>query len=111
VLVAGQVTINRVKRDRHAVQSVGVICVVPAAKRRITRIRSTNTPFIRPIVSSSSASARRSPSRCLRASQAETAGDGRDADAAIDLEAAREHGVTVCGTASRREPPADLTWA
>ena len=32
-------------------------------------------------------------------------------NAAIDLEAAREHGVTVCGTASRREPPAELTWA
>jgi phosphoglycerate dehydrogenase-like enzyme len=32
-------------------------------------------------------------------------------NAAIDLEAAREYGVTVCGTASRREPPAELTWA
>jgi phosphoglycerate dehydrogenase-like enzyme len=32
-------------------------------------------------------------------------------NAAIDLDAAREHGVTVCGTASRREPPAELTWA
>jgi len=32
-------------------------------------------------------------------------------NAAIDLEAARENGVTVCGTASRREPPAELTWA
>jgi phosphoglycerate dehydrogenase-like enzyme len=32
-------------------------------------------------------------------------------NAAIDLEAARECAVTVCGTASRREPPAELTWA
>ena len=32
-------------------------------------------------------------------------------NAAIDLQAAREHGVTVCGTASRSEPPAELTWA
>ena len=32
-------------------------------------------------------------------------------NAAIDLEAARERGVTVCGTASRAEPPAELTWA
>lgn len=32
-------------------------------------------------------------------------------NAAIDMVAAREHGVTVCGTASRREPPAELTWA
>jgi phosphoglycerate dehydrogenase-like enzyme len=32
-------------------------------------------------------------------------------NAAIDLEAAREYGVTVCGTASQREPPAELTWA
>jgi phosphoglycerate dehydrogenase-like enzyme len=32
-------------------------------------------------------------------------------NAAIDLDAAREHGVTVCGSASRREPPAELTWA
>jgi len=32
-------------------------------------------------------------------------------NAAIDLEAARECGVTVCGTASGREPPAELTWA
>ena len=32
-------------------------------------------------------------------------------NAAIDLDAARECGVTVCGTASRREPPAELTWA
>jgi len=32
-------------------------------------------------------------------------------NAAIDLDAARERGVTVCGTASRSEPPAELTWA
>ena len=32
-------------------------------------------------------------------------------NAAIDLDAAREQGVTVCGTASRAEPPAELTWA
>ena len=32
-------------------------------------------------------------------------------NAAIDLKAARDHGVTVCGTASRSEPPAELTWA
>ena len=32
-------------------------------------------------------------------------------NAAIDLAAAREHGVIVCGTASYREPPAELTWA
>ena len=32
-------------------------------------------------------------------------------NAAIDMDAAREHGVTVCGTASRAEPPAELTWA
>ena len=32
-------------------------------------------------------------------------------NAAIDVDAAREHGVTVCGTASRSEPPAELTWA
>jgi phosphoglycerate dehydrogenase-like enzyme len=32
-------------------------------------------------------------------------------NASIDLAAAREHGVTVCGTASRSEPPAELTWA
>jgi len=32
-------------------------------------------------------------------------------NAAIDLAAARERGVTVCGTASRSEPPAELTWA
>ena len=32
-------------------------------------------------------------------------------NAAIDLAAAQEHGVTVCGTASRSEPPTELTWA
>ena len=32
-------------------------------------------------------------------------------NAAIDLAAATQHGVTVCGTASRSEPPAELTWA
>jgi len=32
-------------------------------------------------------------------------------NAAIDLAAAHERGVTVCGTASRSEPPAELTWA
>ena len=32
-------------------------------------------------------------------------------NASIDLVAAHEHGVTVCGTASRSEPPAELTWA
>ena len=32
-------------------------------------------------------------------------------NAAIDMDAAREHGITVCGTASRAEPPAELTWA
>ena len=32
-------------------------------------------------------------------------------NAAIDLDAARAHGVTVCGTASKSEPPAELTWA
>jgi phosphoglycerate dehydrogenase-like enzyme len=32
-------------------------------------------------------------------------------NAAIDLDAAREKAVTVCGTASRAEPPAELTWA
>ena len=31
--------------------------------------------------------------------------------AAIDVGAAHEHGVTVGGTASRSEPPAELTWA
>ncbi|HZI80180.1 MAG TPA: D-2-hydroxyacid dehydrogenase family protein [Vicinamibacterales bacterium] len=32
-------------------------------------------------------------------------------NAAIDLEAARARGVTVCGTASLGEPPAEITWA
>ncbi|GGA41875.1 2-hydroxyacid dehydrogenase [Psychrobacillus lasiicapitis] len=32
-------------------------------------------------------------------------------NAAIDLVAATKHGVTVCGTASRSEPPTELTWA
>ena len=32
-------------------------------------------------------------------------------NAAVDLDAARAHGVVVCGTASRPEPPAELTWA
>lgn len=32
-------------------------------------------------------------------------------NASIDLEAASRHGVTVCGTASNSEPPAELTWA
>ena len=32
-------------------------------------------------------------------------------NAAIDVAAARAHGVIVCGTASRSEPPAELTWA
>ncbi|MGW0734683.1 D-2-hydroxyacid dehydrogenase family protein [Streptomyces sp. NPDC002851] len=32
-------------------------------------------------------------------------------NAAIDLDAAARHGVTVCGTASNSEPPAELTWA
>jgi phosphoglycerate dehydrogenase-like enzyme len=32
-------------------------------------------------------------------------------NASIDLAAARTHGVVVCGTASRSEPPAELTWA
>jgi len=32
-------------------------------------------------------------------------------NAAIDMEAARAHGVTVCGTASQTAPPAELTWA
>jgi len=31
-------------------------------------------------------------------------------NAAIDIAAAQAHGVTVCGTASRSEPPAELTW-
>ncbi|MCQ1955808.1 D-2-hydroxyacid dehydrogenase family protein [Arthrobacter sp. zg-Y826] len=32
-------------------------------------------------------------------------------NASIDLAAARERGVTVCGTASNSTPPAELTWA
>ena len=32
-------------------------------------------------------------------------------NAAIDLAACRDHGITVCGTASRSAPPAELTWA
>jgi phosphoglycerate dehydrogenase-like enzyme len=32
-------------------------------------------------------------------------------NAAVDLQAASAHGVIVCGTASRPEPPAELTWA
>lgn len=32
-------------------------------------------------------------------------------NAAIDLEAAAAHGVTVCGTASEPHPPTELTWA
>ena len=32
-------------------------------------------------------------------------------NASIDLTAAREHGVVVAGTASRSEPPVELTWA
>ncbi len=32
-------------------------------------------------------------------------------NAAIDLAAAKAHGVTVCGTASHPAPPAELTWA
>ncbi|MFI1161447.1 D-2-hydroxyacid dehydrogenase family protein [Streptomyces sioyaensis] len=32
-------------------------------------------------------------------------------NAAIDLEAAARHAVTVCGTASNTEPPVELTWA
>jgi phosphoglycerate dehydrogenase-like enzyme len=32
-------------------------------------------------------------------------------NAAIDMEAARARGVTVCGTASLAEPPAEITWA
>jgi phosphoglycerate dehydrogenase-like enzyme len=32
-------------------------------------------------------------------------------NASIDLDAARDHGVTVCGTTSRGAPPAELTWA
>lgn len=32
-------------------------------------------------------------------------------NASIDLDAAREHGVTVCGTGSAKTPPTELTWA
>jgi phosphoglycerate dehydrogenase-like enzyme len=32
-------------------------------------------------------------------------------NASVDLAAAARHGVTVCGTASASEPPAELTWA
>lgn len=32
-------------------------------------------------------------------------------NAAIDLTAAKQHNVTVCGTASSGEPPVELTWA
>ncbi|MDI3404805.1 D-2-hydroxyacid dehydrogenase family protein [Streptomyces cavernicola] len=32
-------------------------------------------------------------------------------NASVDLEAAARHGVTVCGTPSNSEPPAELTWA
>lgn len=32
-------------------------------------------------------------------------------NSAIDLAAARARGITVCGTSSRSEPPAELTWA
>jgi phosphoglycerate dehydrogenase-like enzyme len=32
-------------------------------------------------------------------------------NASIDLDAATQHGVTVCGTASTSTPPAELTWA
>ena len=32
-------------------------------------------------------------------------------NASIDVAAAREGGVTICGTASQSEPPAELTWA
>ncbi|ESP99229.1 2-hydroxyacid-family dehydrogenase [Streptomyces sp. GBA 94-10 4N24] len=32
-------------------------------------------------------------------------------NSAIDLAAARAHGVTVCGTASHSTPPVELTWA
>jgi phosphoglycerate dehydrogenase-like enzyme len=32
-------------------------------------------------------------------------------NAAIDVRAAVARGITVCGTASRTEPPAELTWA
>ncbi|WP_220790354.1 D-2-hydroxyacid dehydrogenase family protein [Gluconacetobacter takamatsuzukensis] len=32
-------------------------------------------------------------------------------NASIDLQAARAHGVTVCGTASSLTPPVEMTWA
>ncbi|MDT7783556.1 MAG: hypothetical protein QOF58_1975 [Pseudonocardiales bacterium] len=32
-------------------------------------------------------------------------------NASIDLRAAKEHGVTVCGTGSAKTPPTELTWA
>lgn len=32
-------------------------------------------------------------------------------NASIDLEACRRGGITVCGTASRKTPPVELTWA
>ncbi len=32
-------------------------------------------------------------------------------NASIDLEAAKKHGIIVCGTQSASEPPAELTWA
>jgi phosphoglycerate dehydrogenase-like enzyme len=32
-------------------------------------------------------------------------------NASIDLAAAAEHGIVVCGTASHSEPPVELTWA
>ncbi|MEW9555435.1 D-2-hydroxyacid dehydrogenase family protein [Nonomuraea sp. NPDC050783] len=32
-------------------------------------------------------------------------------NASVDLEAARAHGVVVCGTASSSIPPAEMTWA
>ncbi|MFI2211463.1 D-2-hydroxyacid dehydrogenase family protein [Streptomyces sp. NPDC020141] len=32
-------------------------------------------------------------------------------NASVDLAAAARHGVTVCGTSSASEPPAELTWA
>ncbi|WP_409522538.1 D-2-hydroxyacid dehydrogenase family protein [Nitrincola sp. MINF-07-Sa-05] len=32
-------------------------------------------------------------------------------NASIDLTAAQERGITVCGTQSRSEPPTELTWA
>ncbi|MEU0877073.1 D-2-hydroxyacid dehydrogenase family protein [Lentzea sp. NPDC005914] len=32
-------------------------------------------------------------------------------NASIDLQAAKDHGVTVCGTGSAKTPPTELTWA